>query len=127
MFKRIIHIVLACLFFTTTTGFTLSKHYCGTEMISISVNVEAESCCDDMDNSDCCRNETVHFQLKENFVVSVSDFQFHDTDIDIFQAVDLTFIFNSFSPDPDLDKTPTESPPPPEIKTFLSTIQVFRC
>jgi len=126
MIKRIINIILACLFLTTTTGFTLSKHYCGGEMISISINFEAEACCDDVDNSSCCRNETEHFQLKEDFVSNVIDFQFQDTNTDILQPIVLAFIYNSFLPDLDIDIRPTESPPP-EIKTFLSTIQVFRC
>jgi hypothetical protein len=127
MVNRIIHFILTCLFLVTTTGITLSKHYCGTEMISISINFEAEACCDDIDNSDCCRNETEHFQLKENFVGNVIDFHFQDSDTDILQQVVLALIYNSFSPDLDIDIRPTESPPPPEIKTFLSTIQVFRC
>lgn len=127
MLKRIIHIILACLFLTTTTGFTLSKHYCGARMVSVSINTEADFCCGDMGNSNCCHNETEHFQLKVDFVSYVSDFQFQDTDVDVLFPVVFAYLHNSLSTEPDIDFSPTESTPPPDIKTFLSAIQVFRC
>jgi len=72
MFRKIAHIVLAFLLLTTTIGFTVSKHYCGSRLVEISINYEAESCCDDLGTSNCCHNETEYFQLKEDFVSPAS-------------------------------------------------------
>lgn len=66
MLKKIGHIILSCLLLVTTMGMAVSKHYCGGELISVSVFDEADNCCD-MDG--CCENETQVFQVKEDFSV----------------------------------------------------------
>jgi len=67
MAKKFIHIGLSLLLMVATTGFNLSMHYCGGELVSTSVNKEAKSCCD-MDG--CCNNETLHFEVEDDFVGS---------------------------------------------------------
>lgn len=45
----------------------VSKHYCGEDLISVSVfNSENDACCD-MD--DCCQNENQIYQVKEDFSI----------------------------------------------------------
>lgn len=69
MFRKTAHIILALLLLTTTMCFP--KHYCGSRLVEVSINSEAEHC-DDIETSSCCHNETEYFQLKEDFVSSVS-------------------------------------------------------
>jgi len=72
MFRKTAHIILTLLLLTTTMCFSVSKHYCGSRLVEASINSEAKPCCDDIETSSCCHNETEYFQLKEDFVSSVS-------------------------------------------------------
>ena len=66
MLKKISHIILSFMLLVSTMGMTVSKHYCGGELVSVSLFQEAESCCE-MDG--CCQNESHFYQLKEDFSV----------------------------------------------------------
>jgi hypothetical protein len=66
MVKRISHISLSFLLLIATAGFAVSKHYCGEDLVSVNLFNEAESCCDD---GNCCHNETVFYQVGEDFAV----------------------------------------------------------
>jgi hypothetical protein len=67
MFKRISHIILSFVLLVSTMGMAVSKHYCGEDLISVSVfNSENDACCD-MD--DCCQNENQIYQVKEDFSI----------------------------------------------------------
>ena len=127
MFKRLIHITLALLLLSTTTGFTLSTHYCGTDVVSVSINAEAESCCGGMGSSDCCHNETEYFQLKVDFATSGIDFQSQETELDILFPAVFVFLQITYTTDQDIKIRYPESPPPPEINTVLSLIQTYLC
>ena len=75
---RISVILLFCL---TTTGFSVSKHYCAGELISWSVNGESRSCC----SSQCghCEDLTDHYCLEiESITPSTYEFS-NDQEIDI--------------------------------------------
>ena len=64
MIRKISHIILSLLLLVSTIGLVVSKHYCGGEIVSISVNHETKSCCD-MDG--CCSTETHTYQIKDNY------------------------------------------------------------
>jgi len=64
MLKKISHIVLATLLLVTTMGLMVSKHYCGGQLISVSLFHKANSCCGD---AGCCKNENHFFQVKDDF------------------------------------------------------------
>ena len=66
MLQKISHIILASLLMISTVGMAVNKHYCGGEIVSVSLYDNGDSCCD-MD--DCCKNETQVFQVKEEFSV----------------------------------------------------------
>lgn len=70
MIQKSINIVVVILLLATTTGYSISKHYCGKSLISISVNEKAESCC----GSECssCRDEIQHYQIEDNFIQALS-------------------------------------------------------
>jgi hypothetical protein len=124
MFRTLSHIIIAFLVLSTTTGFSISKHYCSNNLVSITINHEAESCCD-MD--DCCHNETNHYQLEDNFV-----FSYVITDVDI-QTIDILFpvIFTILNVETEIDSFSenifSELPLPQNIQTVLSLFQTYLC
>lgn len=124
MVKKIIHITLALTLLVVTMGFTVSKHYCGDNLVSISVNHEAKSCCD-MDG--CCHNETNHYQLEEDFVYSLVT-----TDIQI-QSIDVLFpiVFAILQIEPEIVNnevyTYSKYLRPYKIQTILSLYQTYLC
>lgn len=64
MLKKILHIVFATLLLVTTMGLMVSKHYCGGQLVSVSLFHKADSCCGD---DGCCKNENQFFQVKDDF------------------------------------------------------------
>ncbi|MEN8121843.1 MAG: hypothetical protein ABFS35_15945 [Bacteroidota bacterium] len=124
MLRKTANIFMSIVFLLTTMGFTVSKHYCGNEIVDFSINFEAESCCN---MEGCCHNENEHFQIEEEFVSSVLTVNFQDIEIDLFFPVYLISIIHN----------PVESinsvielaylPPPPKIQTFLSLLQTYLC
>ena len=68
MLKKLSHIILSLLLLISTMGMAVSKHYCGENLVSVSLFESSSnvSCCD-MDN--CCHNETQLYQVKEDFSV----------------------------------------------------------
>jgi len=122
MITKANHTFLSLLLLITTTGFALSKHYCGGELISTSLYAEAESCCD---FGDCCKNETEVFQLDEDFSVTTVVEIPESVMIDVM-AVALA-IFNSALEDNSIaeDVELMDSPPPPNIQTSLSLRQTY--
>ena len=124
MFRKITHIALVLTLLIATIGFSASKHYCGDRLVSVSINSEANSCCD---SGDCCHNETDYFQLNEDYVftVIINDIQIHDIDL-LFPVV-----FTILQAEPEAETLSgivySESPPPPKIQTVLSLFQAYLC
>ena len=82
MFRKTTNTILVLIVFITTTGFSISLHYCCDSLVSMSVNSDATPCCP-VENG-CCDNQTKHIQLEENLTTPVSDtIQKLDT-VDIF-------------------------------------------
>lgn len=127
MFRKTAHIVLVLLLLITTMGFSVSKHYCGSRLVEVSINSEAEPCCNDMGTSNCCHNETEYFQLKEDLVKPVS---FENNQIAGFDILfPLVFVY-SFNTPGNIETgvlNYAESPPPPAIQTKLSFLQTYLC
>jgi len=69
MFRKLANIFVLLLFIVSTTGFTISKHYCKGNLVSVSVITAASSCCD-MSNCNCCHNEDEFLQLKNDFTAT---------------------------------------------------------
>ncbi len=68
MLKSFIHIILAIVMLISTMGMTVSKHYCGGNLVSVSLfeNADDSSCCN---MGDCCHEETRTYQVKEDFSI----------------------------------------------------------
>ncbi len=122
--KRLIHILVAGLLLFTTTGFTITKHYCGDNLVEVVVNVVPESCCD-MNNGGCCKNESEFFQLSDDFagsqVLNV-DFQFV-FDFDLLVQESLEVKANVQISSIYLDRNFIL---PPDLSVSLADIQSFR-
>ena len=127
MFRKTVHILLTLLLLTITIGFSVSKHYCGSSLVEVSINSETEPCCGDMDNSNCCHIETEYFQLKEDLV---TPFFLENTRIacfDIFLPLVFVYSFNATGNIETEISNFAESPHPPTIQAKLSFIQTYLC
>ena len=120
MFRKISHIVISILLLTSTMGITLSAHYCGENLKSISVLADPVSCCDIPDG--CCHDEADSFKLEDDFASST--FQFESK-----QIVTLILDYSIASVEDLFNKNYSIpffiEPPPPTIKQVLSSLQVY--
>ncbi|MBI9052760.1 MAG: hypothetical protein JEY96_03020 [Bacteroidales bacterium] len=126
MFRKLLHISLSILLLTVTAGFSVSKHYCKSNLVSVSITQEAETCCDLMGEKGCCRNETKSFQLDENFVISSI------LENDLVNSVELFAVFYivldiNFHIELINDSPISESPPPLTTQSKLSRLQTYLC
>ena len=106
----------------STIGFMVSKHYCGGEMVGISVFQEEEPCCD-MDG--CCHNETHTYQVKNDFSAPVNTTIPILAELDVI-GHDLLFIEGLLDEPESDNKTFIDyTSPPKNIQTVLSLKQVY--
>ena len=66
--KRFRHIIIAGILLFTTTGFTITKHYCGGNLIDVAINATPDPCCDI--SAGCCSDEESFHQLKTDFIAA---------------------------------------------------------
>lgn len=127
MFRKLINIIVSLLLLTTTVGFSISKHYCGEDLISISISHEAESCCDMEGENGCCHNETEAYQLNNIFVISpvLDNSSVNHIDL-LFSLFYITIEDISLVEGNSIYQIP-ESPPPINLHTVLSKLQSFLC
>ncbi|MDP4184584.1 MAG: hypothetical protein Q8862_05410 [Bacteroidota bacterium] len=123
MIKKVSHIILALLLILATAGLTISKHYCGNNLVSVSLSGQDKSCCGD--NCGCCHTKTTHVQVSETFVFSASDIQL---DTPVFCVPVQTEILLSH-PKYTLKQAPLHlsDPAPPSYDSISSFLQVFLC
>lgn len=125
MLRKITHIALAFLLLTATMGITVFKHYCGTELIEVSINAEAEPCCSDMGTSDCCHDETEYFQFNEDFVSPDFVENIQPADFNILFPMVVVYILNAPEDNEKDNLNFAASPPPLNLHTYLSFLQVY--
>ena len=124
MLRKLVTIFVLVLFVISTTGFTISKHYCHGNLVSVKINSEAKSCCD-ISGSACCHNETEIFQLQEDFTFmqsSIADVDFV-LDISLFIQESYELVNNTEIGSIYLEKGFI---PPPDLSVILADIQSFR-
>lgn len=127
MIRKTLNIIIATLLIITTTGFSISKHYCHGNLISVAINNDAPSCCGmDAEMPDHCQNEEEHIQLDEDFIYK--DQQDHSGKLFPLDS-ELFSIISLFTQTPEIEKGSHPYPPdaihPPEVQTFLSLIQAY--
>lgn len=74
MLRKTANILLLTLFLFTTMGFTITQHYCGNRLISISLK-NVNECCK---NCNQCHNKVSHIKINDLF----------DTNADALTVVD---------------------------------------
>jgi len=126
MFRKLIHITISALLLSVTAGYSISKHYCKNNLVSVSINQEAETCCDKKGEKECCHNETESFQLNDDFVISSILENEIVKEIDLF-ALCLIVIDNNFFIKLTSGFFIAESPPPLKTQTKHSILQTYLC
>jgi hypothetical protein len=123
MFKKLAHIIISLLLMVSTTGFTITRHYCGDRLEKMAINTQPKSCCT---MHGCCHNETSFHQLKENFSAPINVGSNSKPVIQLFTA-DLFIQWREKSPDNDFYSSVAviESPPPLRTTTALSLMQTY--
>ncbi len=117
--------IIAALLMITTMGFSVSKHYCGTRLIEVSINSTIEPCCKDVGTSSCCHDETEYFRFDKDYVSPVIADNDQITIFDIlFPAVAVYLLDNSVIVEKDILNF-AESPPPLALHTKLSLFQTY--
>ena len=123
MLKKIVHIVFGILLIVATTGFTISQHYCGNHLFSVSI-LKTDKCgCGDK-CKDC------HTNIK---LVKVAD-NFSAPDVihpDAPSSADLFFIYNieflTFTYQAATTAFTLLKAPPPGNQNSFAILQSFRC
>jgi len=125
MLRKIAHIILALFLLVSTTGVTLSMHYCGGKLVSTSINKEAKTCCDG--TGGCCENKTVHFEVEDDYVSPVQVTNIQTVELDILFPI--LFVLNfELSIDEEIEQVAFyNSSSPPTIQTRLALLQTYLC
>lgn len=125
MLRKIIHIALALLFLVSTMGVTISMHYCGDNLISMSVIGEAESCCGD--DCGCCDNETIHLEVEDDYVSPLIVQSNASVELDVLFPV-LFMLSAELSTEVDTTtKYFNDTSPPLTLHKRLSLLQTYLC
>ena len=120
MLRKFAHILLALLFLGSAMGLTISKHYCGTSLKSISINSTPDNCC----GTACkrCHNESFTIKIENDFSLLTHNFDFNTQGITLPVTKELIQrdVFKT-----ELICATSWEGPPPKIKTVLSKMQSY--
>ena len=123
MLQKIINISLVIILTFATIGFSISQHYCGNRLISVTVNDTAESCCGPVGN--CCQNEVIHLQIEDDFVVTGSCQIDPIQNVTILSLSKASIVFVNNSVDFNSSELCSTSSPPFDLPEYLATIQSY--
>ncbi len=117
--RQIVSVFLLCSVLVSSTGFTLSKHFCGENLAHITLN-ETKTCCDGEEDmpSDCCHDEFEQLLLDDSQV----DHQLLQLQPLKFFTLNVLTHFLSFSPEANVSVSPWTafpSPPLPDTAVYL--------
>ncbi len=125
MLRKLTHIIVMMLLLISTTGITLSMHYCGGRLVSTSIITEAKSCCGE--DCGCCENKTHHYEVKENFVSSNIIQKINIAQLNILIPVYFVLDYNFLNTEERSFHEPENTSPPPIIQTRLALLQTYLC
>ncbi len=121
MLKKISHIILSLLVLVTTMGMTVSAHSCGGELKSIQLLSEAENCCGD--SCPNCENEIIKVEIEDDFTIQILNVEF-DQNFTFLPAFIQLLLVPSLTEE--VEQLAYHKPPPLNIQTILSNLQVYR-
>lgn len=124
--KKIIALLLAVLYITTTSGVVLNVHYCMGKISSVKVDnfsVTMCTCGKKLSNNSCCRTEIKVVKLSNDHKSALTSLKVKVSDIPVFHPVSLVYgskIIASVPP-----YSTASKPPGVSVKTYLRNC-VFR-
>ena len=125
MFRKLLNISFTFLLLATTTGFTVSSHYCGGNLVSIAIDKDPKPCCDN-EQGNCCHNESEHFQLKEDFIAPATGFDVEPSIPVDLEIIPVFLLNNTIQVRHSEDFICfTDTPSPPKIQDVLSRLQTY--
>ncbi len=119
MLKKSLHILISILLLFATAGISISAHYCGDNLKSVSFMSTPPSCCDD---ASCCHNETHFYQLDDDYTILSTEVKFHTE----YQIINTPQFTESITvADYNLLSVYNDIPRHPQIRSYLPLIQSF--
>ena len=121
MLRKAGHIISVLILLAATMGLTVSRHYCGTRLVSVSILSDNGTCCDQEEG--CCHEDTDTYKLTVDYTVSqyfievtktFRELPFSILKEKVFKHGNLSDVFIS------------DSPPLRKLQTTLSTYQAYR-
>ena len=91
MTRKIINISLALLLLTATIGVSVSKHYCGGNLVEVAINSHTNGC-DGMEmpaSSGCCTDDTQFYAIDDDFQLDQQTFIFHAPETVLYEISDV--------------------------------------
>ena len=122
MTSRFLHIIVSLYLLVSLTGFSVSLHYCGNELMAIAIDQEAKSCCDSSCNG--CSDEQHYVKLDEDLSTPVYHQHPDKAQIDLMAAVAIIFD-QTVSPSKQFSSFISESPPGRTGPDRLTAFQSF--
>lgn len=114
--------MLSTLLTLTTVGFFISRHYCNDKLVSVSIDLPADSCCND-DGKECCHDDNLFVILKVEFTQPVID-EISISELNLFGTVNkelVTEYAKAYLP----ASTITDPSLPLETHLFLAKLQSY--
>jgi hypothetical protein len=137
MFKLIAHTVLSGFIILFMTGVTINFHYCQEGLYDIALNAPAHDCCDgeahdhhchahaDQHHSDQCKDKTVKMGTTDEYVVTLSQFDFSLLEIIELFTETAPVIENPYTANTHPGKLFHFKKPPTFPEVTLSRVQSF--
>jgi hypothetical protein len=136
LIKKIAHIVFAALILVSSTGFTISVHYCHDQLIDLGLFSPAHSCCEKPDHGSCpagdalskmnhCKDESIVVESTDDYEAFAPNFNLENiSSIDLLLSVSI--LFNIQGSDVAIvTEAPWHKEPPPYRAVVLSQIQSY--
>jgi len=120
MLRRIANGVLVFVLLLTTTGITYHYHYCGNTLMSFSMLHTPKPCCEHPE--DCCRDRATTFQLKNDYLFTAEQADFHIVIADLPAITEPIIIVK---PVAGTCRHHADESPPPTVSLRLSRLQQY--
>ena len=123
MFNKIINTGLILVLAFASMGFSVSQHYCGDRLVSVSVNETPESCCGP--KGQCCQNKVIYLQLEDDFVVEFTNHNPQLFEQDFVFISTVCIVIDDFSQNLNQQYLFADSSPPIDLSTYLASLQTY--
>jgi len=119
--RKTAHIFITLTLLVLTVGLTINKHYCGSQLVSVSLLGDIDPCCDMQDG--CCHDDTEIYKLAADYTFPFFNVEFDQIPVDMPV---MAMRHQSFS---DTESQYTDCigfSPPRKVQQTLSVLQTYR-